>query len=163
MKDKVKKKTTETKSDKIILSKIIEKLFGLLGIDTAFEVREEKKQDALMVDVQTDEGAGLLIGNRGRNLNAIQTISGIIFKNKTGDWKRIIIDVGNWREKEETRLKELAIKTAERVKETGDPQPVYNLSPAQRRLVHMALSEEEGIKTESVGEDEERYLVVSLE
>ena len=115
-----------------------------------------------MVNVQTDEGAGLLIGNRGRNLNAIQTIAGIIFKNKTGDWKRIIIDVGNWREKEENRLKELANKTAERVKETGESQPIYNLSPAQRRIIHLALSEKGDVKTESVGEDEERYLVVSL-
>jgi len=162
MKDKTKKKTTEEKSDKLILSKIIEELFKLIGIDTAFEVREEEKQEALMVDVQTDDGAGLLIGNRGRNLNAIQTIAGVIFKNKTGDWKRIIIDVGNWREKEETRLKELATKTAERARETKDPQPIYNLSPAQRRIVHLTLSEEEGVKTESVGEDEERYLVVSL-
>lgn len=162
MKDVAKKDSKEKKSDKIVLSKIIEELFGLLGIDTAFEVREEEKQDALMVDVQTDDGAGLLIGNRGRNLNAIQTIAGIIFKNKTGDWKRVIIDVGNWREKEENRLKELAVKTAERVRETGDPQPVYNLSPAQRRIVHMTLSKEDGIKTESVGEDEERYLVISI-
>lgn len=159
---KTKNKKVEEIDEKLELSKIIEKIFQLLGIDTAFEVREDKKQEALMVDIQTDEGAGLIIGNRGRNLNAIQTIAGIIFRNKTGDWKRIIIDVGKWREKEENRLKELASKTAERVKETGEPQPIYNLSPAQRRIVHLALSEEGDVKTESVGEDEERYLVVSL-
>lgn len=159
---KTKNKKVGEIDEKFELSKIIENIFKLLGIDTAFEVREEKKQEALMVDIQTDEGAGLIIGNRGRNLNAIQTIAGIIFRNKTGDWKRIIIDVGKWREKEENRLKELASKTAERVKETGESQPIYNLTPAQRRIVHLALSEEGDVKTESVGEDEERYLVVSL-
>lgn len=162
MTEKAKKKKTDKVNEKLELSKIIEKLFKLLGIDTSFEVREEKKEEALMVDVQTDEGAGLIIGNRGRNLYSIQTIAGIIFRNKTGNWKRIIIDVGNWREKEESRLKELAEKTAERVKETGESQPIYNLTPAQRRIVHLTLSEESDIKTESVGEDDERYLVVSI-
>jgi len=159
---KAKKKKVREIDEKLELSKIIEKIFELLGIDTAFEVREDKKQEALMVDIQTDESAGLIIGNRGRNLNAIQTIAGIIFRNKIGDWKRIIVDVGKWREKEENRLKELASKTAERVKETSESQPIYNLSPAQRRIVHLALSEEGDVKTESVGEDEERYLVVSI-
>lgn len=159
---KTKKKEARKIDEKLELSKIIENIFKLLGIDTAFEIKEDKKQEALMVDIQTDEGAGLIIGNRGRNLNAIQTIAGIIFRNKTGEWKRIIIDVGKWREKEENRLKELASKTAERVKETGESQPIYNLSPAQRRIVHLALSEEGDVTTESVGEDEERYLVVSL-
>ena len=162
MSEKTKSKKTGKIDEKLELSKIIEKIFKLLGIDTAFEIREEEKQDALMVDIQADEGVGLIIGNRGRNLDAIQTITGIIFRNKTGDWKRIIIDVGKWREKEEGRLQELAKRTAERVKETKESQPIYNLSPAQRRIVHLALSEEKGVATESVGEAEERYLVVSL-
>lgn len=160
---KAKKKIKKEKvDDKLVLREILEKVFQLLGVDTSFEIREDKDQDALMVDVQASESAGIIIGNRGRNLNAIQMVAGIIFRKKTGDWKRIIIDVGKWREKEELRLKELATKTAERVRETKEPSPIYNLSPAQRRIVHLTLSEEKDIKTESVGEEEERYLVVSL-
>jgi len=162
MTKKTEKKKSKKTNEKLELSKIIEKLFKLLGIDTSFEIREDKKQEALMVDIQADDGAGLIIGNRGRNLNSIQTITGIMLWNITGDWKRVILDVGNWREKEETRLKELASKTAERVKETGESQPIYNLSPAQRRIIHLSLSEEGDVKTESVGEGDERYVVVAL-
>ena len=162
MSEESRKKKTKKVDEKKELSEIIEKMFQLIGIDTAFEIREDKKQDALMVNVQTSESAGLIIGNRGRNLNSIQAISGIIFRNVTGNWRRIIIDVGNWRSKEEDRLKELAQNTAARAKETEEPQPIYNLTPAQRRIVHLVLSEEEDVKTESVGEGDERYLVVSL-
>jgi spoIIIJ-associated protein len=84
----------------------------------------------------------------------------MIYRQENGEWKRISVNVGDWREKQEEYLSEMAKVTAERAKQTGEPQNLYNLSPSQRRIIHIALSEDKEIETESVGEGEERYLVV---
>ena len=113
-----------------------------------------------MVDIDAKEETGLLIGRRGETLNSIQTILGIMARQKTGEWARIIVNVGDWREKQESHLKELADQAALRAKETGQPQPIYNLSASQRRVIHLALAEDPEVETISEGEGEERYLIV---
>ncbi len=62
--------------------------------------------------------------------------------------------------KNEDYLNNLAEQTAQRAKETNEPQNLYNLNSAQRRIIHMCLSEDKETETESLGEGQERYLVV---
>ena len=91
---------------------------------------------------------------------SLQVVFGVLLKQKVGEWNRVVVNVGDYREKEEEYLRNLAQSTAQRAKETGEPQSLYNLKSWQRRIVHMALSEDKDLTTESVGEGEERYLVV---
>lgn len=142
------------------LQKITEELLSLMSTKATAEVSYDKKDDVYIVDINTEEEAGLLIGKKGETLGSIQNVLGVMLKQKTGEWYRIAVNVGDYREKEEEYLKNLATSTAERAKQTGEPQELYNLKPWQRRIVHMVLSEDSGIVTESVGEDEGRYLVV---
>jgi spoIIIJ-associated protein len=72
-----------------------------------------------------------------------------------------VVNVGDYMQKQEEQLRDLAAATAERARETGDPQLLYNLNPSQRRIIHMALSEED-VETVSEGEGRDRHLVVSL-
>ena len=136
----------------------VEELLSLMGTKAKATVKEE--EDVVNVDIETAEEAGLLIGRHGDTLNAVQTIIGMIYRQENGEWKRISVNVGDWREKQEEYLNEMAKVTAERAKQTGEPQNLYNLSPSQRRIIHIALSEDDEIETESLGEGEERYLVV---
>jgi len=136
----------------------VEELLSLMGSKAKVSVKEE--EDVVNVDIETAEEAGLLIGRHGDTLNAVQTIIGMIYRQENGEWKRISVNVGDWREKQEEYLNEMAKVTAERAKQTGEPQNLYNLSPSQRRIIHIALSEDDEIETESLGEGEERYLVV---
>jgi spoIIIJ-associated protein len=131
-----------------------------MGTKAQVKASEDKKNEAVRIDIETEEETGLLIGRHGETIEAIQSILGMMLKKKTGDWVRIIVDVGGWREKQEERLRDLATQTAERAKETGEGQPLYNLSPAQRRVIHLALADNPDIETESAGEDEERYLII---
>ena len=146
--------------------KLVEELAGqllnLIGVVAAPQVREDKENEAITVDIQTESEAGLLIGNRGRTIGAIQMVLGMMYRQRTGEWKRVIVNVADWREKEAARLNDLANQTAERVKVTGESQPLYNLNSSQRRIVHLALSQKPDIQTESYGEGKERYLLVSL-
>ena len=143
-----------------LAEKMANELLSLMGTKAQVKASEDKKNEAVRIDIETEEETGLLIGRHGETIEAIQSILGMMLKKKTGDWVRIIVDVGGWREKQEERLRDLATQTAERAKETGEGQPLYNLSPAQRRVIHLTLADNPDIETESAGEDEERYLII---
>ncbi|KKQ95216.1 MAG: Single-stranded nucleic acid binding R3H domain protein [Candidatus Woesebacteria bacterium GW2011_GWB1_43_14] len=153
------------KSDptKKIVEALSSELFSLLSIDTEINVSvdETLEEKVYNVNVSGKEQAGLLIGAHGATLSAIQSFLSLAVRQKTEEWVRIVVDVDGWREKHEDYLKELAIQAGERARSTGEPQNLYNLTPAQRRVIHVALSKEKGIVTESKGEGEGRYLVVS--
>lgn len=143
-----------------ILQKLSEDLFELMTVSAKIEVTYDKENEAFVVNIDGGDATGLLIGKKGETLNSIQTILGVLLKQKVGEWMRVVVNVGDYREKEEDYLKNLAETTATRAKETGEPQSLYNLKPWQRRVVHMTLSEDKDLATESAGEGEDRYLVV---
>jgi spoIIIJ-associated protein len=142
-----------------LIEELVNELLRLMGTNAKTKVSEDKEDGAIKVDIETEE-VGLLIGHHGETLNSIQTILGMIFRQKTGEWARIIVNVGDWREKQEEYLKHLAEQTAARVRETGQEQALYNLTPGQRRIIHLALSSNSDLETESTGEGRNRYLVV---
>src|SRR3990167_2608215 len=145
------------------LQKLTDELLALSGVDAkAFvEVTQTDKEKIYEVNIET-ENAGLLIGNRGETLAAIQSFLAIALKQKTGDWVKVVLEIGDWRAKQEDYLKNLARQAADRARETKQPQPLYNLNGAQRRIIHMELASETDLVTESEGEDRERYLVVKV-
>jgi len=155
-----KQKKIKVEKDKIaLIEETTNELLSLMGTNAKAKVSEDKENEAFRIDIETEE-VGLLIGHHGETLNSIQTILGMIFRQKTGEWTRIIVNVGDWREKQEEYLKHLAEQTAARVKETGQEQSLYNLTPGQRRIIHLTLSSDPELETESIGEGRERYLVV---
>ena len=143
-----------------VAQKLSEELLTLMGVEGKIDVSEDKENQALVIDISSDNETGLLIGRHGQTLLSVQAAIGMMLKQKLGEWIRVIVNVGDWRQKEEEHLKDLAESTAERARTTGEPQPIYNLTPSQRRIVHLALSEDPDLSTESEGEGEERYLVV---
>lgn len=153
---KITKKVIET------VKKLAKELFSLMGTDVDFEVKEDKENEAVLVDIDAKEETGLLIGHRGETISAIQAALGMMLRQELGGWVRVLVNVGDWREKQENYLSDIAMQAASRARETGESQPLYNLSASQRRVVHMALSEEKDIETESHGEGRDRYLVVNL-
>jgi len=143
-----------------LLKSLLRELLDLMSVSANFEVSYDKENSSFIVNIEGGEMTGLLIGKKGETLTSIQTMLSLLLKQKTGEWERVVVNVGDYRQKEEDYLKNLAKSAADRAKETGEPQSLYNLNPAQRRIVHMTLSEESGILTESMGEGAERYLVV---
>jgi spoIIIJ-associated protein len=143
-----------------ILQEATDKLLSLMATKAKATVEYDKENEAYIVGIDAGEETGLLIGKKGETLSSIQTVLGILFKQKTGEWNRVVVNVGDYREKEEDYLKSLAASTAQRARETKEPQNLYNLKPWQRRIIHLALSEEKDLTTESMGEGEERYLII---
>ena len=85
---------------------------------------------------------------------------GVISYEKFGEKVPVLVDVDGWRERREETVTQIALSAAARVNQTGEEVPIYNLSPFERRVAHMALSEDPGVTTESEGEGRDRHLVV---
>lgn len=146
-----------------ILQKLTEELLVLTGVEAKVfvEVTDTDKEKIYEVNIETDQ-AGLLIGNKGETLSAIESFLAMVLKQKTGEWVKVVLEIGDWRAKQEDYLKNLAQQAALRARETKEPQPLYNLNGAQRRIIHMELANETDLVTESEGEEKDRYLVVKV-
>ncbi|MDP3994393.1 MAG: KH domain-containing protein [bacterium] len=152
------------KINKVNKVKVVEEtakeILSLMGSNASISVEEDKTNEAVLVKVNAGEETGLLIGKHGETLYSLQTITGMIVQQKMGEWTRVVVDVGDWKEKQDERLKSLADQIVEKTIESGQPQPIYNLTAGQRRVVHMALAQNKDVITHSEGEGEDRYLVV---
>jgi len=147
------------KTDK--LQKICEELFSLMKANAKVSIDFNKEDHVYIVDIDAGEATGLLIGKRGETLMSIQNVIAVLFKQETGEWEKIVLNVGDYREKEEEYLKNLASTSADRAVEMGKPQSLYNLKAWQRRVIHLYLAENKEVETTSEGEGEERYLIIS--
>lgn len=140
------------------LKKLTEELFSLLGLEASVEVKEDG--DVYNVDINPKDQAGLVIGHKGETLAAIEMFLAMSIKKSKGEWAKVVVNVGDWKEKQEDYLRSIADQAAQRARETNSPQPLYNLTPSQRRIIHLYLSESEDIETESQGEGLDRHLVI---
>jgi spoIIIJ-associated protein len=141
------------------VSEILENILGLLALEGSFEVVEGP--ESVNVSIETSD-PGRLIGFRGETLDALQLLVNQILSRKIGDekFKRAVIDVASWRQKKETELEERAKKWAEEVKQSGSPLELESMPSWQRRIIHIIVSEIEGIESESLGEGRDRHLVI---
>ncbi|MCS7091866.1 MAG: KH domain-containing protein [Patescibacteria group bacterium] len=140
------------------IKNITQSLLLKLGVKSGVEVKVEN--DVFYVDIDAFDAAGLLIGKKGQNLQSLQTVINLIYKNQNSQWAKIIVNIAGWKEKEERRLQDIANQAALRAIETGQPQHLYNLNSAQRRIVHISLSQRNDVETFSEGEGTTRYLVI---
>ena len=128
-------------------------------IDSAGTVEVVEADGMYNVHIDTEENA-LLIGKHGNTLSSLELILSLIVAKKTGEFKRIIIEVGGYRQAREEYLRDLAQRLADEVIETGTEKTVRGLKPWERRVVHMYLGEMGDVITESEGEDRDRILVI---
>lgn len=142
------------------VSEILENILSMLALEGSFEVNE--KPDGIFVTIDTEE-AGKLIGHQGETLASLQYLVNQILSKKSGpdgDYKRVIVDVANWRQSKEDDLARRAKGWAEQVIDTNQPLELEPMPSWQRRIVHMTIQETDGVSSESVGEGELRHLVI---
>ncbi len=141
-----------------VVTQQAEELLGRLDIVGSVSVTTDET-GAFRVNIATDE-TGLLIGHHGKTLESLQLILGIMVSKKLGRWVKAYVNVGDYREKREEALMHIAQRAAERALALNRPVELARLTPAERRIIHLTLSGDERIETESVGEGEERVLLV---
>ena len=107
------------------------------------------------------EQIGGVIGRRGETLDAIQYLASLVANRGEGEYIRLSIDSGNYREKRARTLEALARKLANQAVRTGRSITLEPMNPYERRIIHSKISEIEGVTSKSVGEDPYRKVVVS--
>ena len=140
------------------IQEITEELFEKIG--SVATVSVEKEEDLYKVAISTEENA-LLIGKHGNTLSSLEYVLTQLVSTKEGSFTRIIVEVGGYREEREEYLENLAEKIKQEVLETGVQKSLRGLKPWERRVVHMYLSTDTSLVTESVGEGRDRELLVS--
>lgn len=111
------------------------------------------------VSVKTPE-TGLLIGHHGETINSLQLLLGVMLYKKMGQWIRVILDVGDYRKMREDNIRDMVQRIVTEVETTGQPVTLPFLTPLERRFVHMMLTDNEKVTSESVGEGKERRLTI---
>lgn len=132
---------------------------GLLDIaDFDGDIDMDVEGDRAVVSVV---GATLeeLVGPRGEVLEALQELTRLAVHRQTGQRSRLMLDVGGYRERRRADLTKLGQQVAAEVKATGRPKPLSPMTPFERKVVHDAVAAA-GLRSESEGEEPERYVVV---
>jgi spoIIIJ-associated protein len=144
---------------------VLETLLSYLQIEASVRVRApETPGDGVglvraVLDVSGDD-LGILIGRRGDTLASLQYVVNLIVGRKLKTKIAVGVDVEGYRRRREQSLKSLALHMAERVKATGQTATLEPMPPNERRIVHLALAREPAVITESIGEGENRKVVI---
>ena len=110
--------------------------------------REERK---LGLRIESDH-SGILIGRKGKNLDAVQLLANVVAGRLTNDDIRVILDSENYRTRREDSLVRMARKTGEQIRRTKGSKLLEPMNPFERRLVHTALNDMDDVDTKSEGE-----------
>ena len=148
------------------MEKAYVKVYGFLkefvkNISDNIEYDIEKSDKKLIVNIKNGQ-LGFLIGYRGETLYSIQSLLTIIaskgLENKVG----VILNIGDYKEKREKTLEELAEKVSKTVIKTGKPVKLEPMQAYERKIIHSKLQENNKIETISIGEEPNRRIVISL-
>ncbi|MEV4251910.1 R3H domain-containing nucleic acid-binding protein [Spirillospora sp. NPDC049652] len=132
---------------------------GLLDIgdfdgDIDMDVEGERAVVAV-VGASLDE----LVGKRGEVLEALQELTRLAVHRQTGERSRLMLDIGGYRERRRAELTKLGQEISAEVKQAGVAKPLAPMTPFERKIVHDAVAAA-GLRSESEGEEPERYVVV---
>jgi len=138
----------------------LEKLFGNMKLDAKLDI--EEKDDEINVKISGDN-MGILIGRHGEILDSLQYLTGFAANNGRDDHTRVTVDVENYRARREDALRILAKRMADKAKKyrksfTLEPMPAY-----ERRIIHSQVQEMHGVTTYSIGQGNDRRVVIAVE
>lgn len=151
---------TESADDHVeTLKEILARLLGFMGVE--YGVTIEKLPDTTFINVNSSGLDGLLIGRRGETLASLQHVVNRVFTSQTGQHSKITIDVGGYIKRKHRLLVERARKIADRVKKTGKEFDFEPLKAADRRIIHLAVSEFSDVGTYTIGDGLLRKVVIT--
>jgi len=150
---------TATQEDADQIASIIDGLMETADLDATTKVTEVNGR---YVNLEIDgKDVGYLVGRRGEVLNALQYLANVIASRKLQPGVRIVLEGDNYRKRREDALTDLATKIAEEVSARGEEAVLDALPAFERRIVHQALVEFDGVTTYSEGEEPNRRVVIA--
>jgi spoIIIJ-associated protein len=137
---------------------LVAQIVDTLGVDAEVAARED---DGTIVITCSGPDVGLLIGRHGQTIDAIQYLLNVIAYRAHGEEKQdVVVDAADYRARRQATLEDLAIRVADRVRASGEPEELEPMTAVERKVVHLHLKDVPGVGTTSEGTEPNRYVVV---
>ncbi|MCP4368347.1 MAG: KH domain-containing protein [Deltaproteobacteria bacterium] len=151
-------KRNESREDRIQIGKeILQKIIDSITVDAKIKITE--KSDKIFFNVAGGNTA-MLIGKKGKTLEAIQLLVEKVINKKSEKRTRTIVDIEGYKEKRISYLKSLAKRLADKCKRFGKPMSLGEMNAHDRRIIHITLKSDKGVSTKSKGEGGLRKIVI---
>jgi spoIIIJ-associated protein len=148
-------------SEKVSL--ILSDFSRMIGYEAETAVNVTESEKGMIVEITLNsENLGFLIGYHGKNLESFQGVLQLMLNRVFEGGIRVLLNVNNYREQREEALKEMAMRAVEYVRANQMERELSPMKPNERRIVHLALQELTDITTDSIGEGEDRRIVIKL-
>ena len=130
---------------------------------TGVGVTAKETDEDIYFEITCEEDYGNIIGRRGETLDALQYLTRLFVNRAEDNNKRVALNVGDYRSRREETLKSLAKRQANRVLKYSRSTALEPMNPYERRIIHTAIQEIEGVTSHSVGEGDRRRVVITPE
>ncbi len=147
----------ETLTDGQRAVRFLEGLFQVLNIEATPVL--ESEDEKILININSSENKSI-IGRRGELIDAVQSLAGAVANTGRKEYKRVVVDYGNYREKREETLKHVAEKMAAKAVRLGKKLRLEPMNPYERRIIHAALMENPDVTTKSEGKEPARFVVI---
>jgi spoIIIJ-associated protein len=142
-----------------VVAEILDTLLGLLGVTGKVEILSD--EIPLDLDIKGDD-LGILIGRRGQTLASLEYITKLMVVGRLKAWVPLTIDVAGYKKRRRDSLQRLALYLAEQVKSRRRAITMEPMPADERRIVHLTLADNPDVTTQSMGEGENRKVVILL-
>ncbi|MBE6802119.1 MAG: KH domain-containing protein [Ruminococcaceae bacterium] len=133
-----------------------------MGFSDVTVTAKETEED-IYFEIVSSEDYGNIIGRRGETLDALQYLTRLFVNRSEDNNKRVTLNVGDYRKRREETLRALAKRQASKVSKYGRSSALEPMNPYERRIIHTAIQEIEGVTSHSVGEGDRRRVVITPE
>jgi len=130
-------------------------------MNVSVDIDTEENEEALTLRI-TGKDSGIIIGRRGETLDALQYLTSLVVNKNREDYKRVTVDIENYRQKREETLVRLANRLAERVVRYRKNVTLEPMNPYERRIIHSSLQNNKMVETYSVGDEPNRKVVITI-
>lgn len=143
-----------------ILKNFLDEFLRLFEVKASYEINESDEMISVFIDGETSDDTSKLIGKKGSVLDSMNTIAQIQLNKSLTEFKRLYIDIGDYRKKRQEKVRELAIQGCERARKYGTKVSLEYMTSYDRRIVHETLAGIEGVKTFSEGNEPHRRVCI---
>ena len=140
------------------ITEFLQKVVTAMGMTLTTTIDETP--DGTRINLEGEDG-GVLVRRGGEGLQALQHLIATAFRRQLGDDNRIVIDCNGFRKDKDLELKQMARHMAEKARSLGVPQEMGPLNPYERRIVHLAIAEDPGATSESIGDAFMKTVIIS--
>ena len=133
----------------------------VLAMGLSLTTTVEETAEGTHINLEGEDG-GVLIRRGGEGLQALQHVVATTFRRQLGDDNRIVIDCNGFRRDKDAELRQMAQYMAGKARSSGMPQEMGPLNPYERRIVHLAVAEEQDVTSESIGDAFMKTVIISV-